>query len=165
MTLRNLKNAVFALTIASGTMIANPGATKNTTILNFGPVEITHSCNPLDESTTTATLFPADDETPPIASNRWGTLKTLCAGILIGSAFGAINYVSDPMFKNHLPWNWFLLSASRRLVIQDIADNAKSSSEYVNRNLLCETAWISDWVAYLLAYKIMHNTTPWGNSL
>ncbi|MDR3549827.1 MAG: hypothetical protein P4L31_00290 [Candidatus Babeliales bacterium] len=82
----------------------------------------------------------------PAANNRWGTYKTMFTGAMVGGSMGMINYATDFIW----PFNWLVLSALRTGAIDNITDDARSQGESINYDLLSSTAWMSDWVAYIL---------------
>lgn len=90
--------------------------------------------------------YTIDIEQVPAIHNRWGTYRTMITGAMMGGSMGIINYATDII----CPFNWLLLSVIRSSIIDNIADDARSQGESVNHELLSNTAWISDWVAYIL---------------
>jgi len=143
----NFKYALLTLLLIPIALIAPESAAtaKNTTVVNLWPLQVVWSTDNND-------LLAQHEPTPKEVrsstfKSRWGTCKTLLAGALVGSAFGALNYATDNMLP--LKLNWFFLSCVRSALVRDIIENAQTNSESVNGSMLASSAWLSDWAAYL----------------
>lgn len=83
--------------------------------------------------------------------NRWSILKTIAAGALIGSVFGPLNYATDKFF--FWPINWLLFSSARDKIVAGMIENIEAHDESVNYTLILNSAWLADWISYILACK------------
>jgi len=145
-----LKSTLLILSLTPMTLMPQPEAQNGTNINDPWPVEVTL---PADNQKPTT----SDETQQSIFESRWGTCKTILAGALVGSTFGMLNYATDDMW----PLNWVLFWSLRDTLVKDILDNADRNSESVNESMLTNFTWTSDWIAYLVAYKIMVGRTPW----
>lgn len=94
----------------------------------------------------------------PEYKKRWGILRTLATGITTGACTGILAQHAE-----HYSWPlvWYLTYMLRSSIISGTVDVAKYYNENPNSTLLYVSAWVSDWIAYILAlqYKA-HSSLP-----
>jgi len=76
----------------------------------------------------------------------WSTFKTIATGATIGASTGLLAQATDWFC---LPFVWYITFTLRNTIIQSIIDKANANGEIIDGRLLSNSAWASDWLAYL----------------
>lgn len=81
---------------------------------------------------------------------RWSGLKTLGTGVTVGATAGLFCNAIERM---GCPWflSWILGKVGRRTLLNAITQDLENSGLSVDEAMLHDSAWVSDWVAYLIA--------------
>lgn len=80
---------------------------------------------------------------------RWSSAETMAVGAALGVSEGVLSRITDHIW----PFNWLLLHEIKSLVTKAILNDASKSGEVINESLLKDSAWMSSWLAYLIAYN------------
>jgi len=112
----------------------------------------------IDQRNEAKIIAQEDSQTKP---GRWSGLTknitgTLLLGLLIGSLYGAscahLEQNAD-FFLFAWPLSWVLFICMKHATLEGIMYDARRHNIECHRSALYNSAWISDWLAYLYCYK------------
>lgn len=90
---------------------------------------------------------------PRRGSQDWSTLRTLATGAAVGAGTGMLARIIDSNFPGKL-FYWYLTFSLRNAIVYSMIDKAKENGERMDGNLFFSSAWISDWIAYLMCANL-----------
>lgn len=82
--------------------------------------------------------------------NQVSSLRTVLAGSTIGAVSGVTCQALEGI---GCPWilSWILCRLGRNTINQAIVDEIHKKEKSINRSILFDSAWVADWIAYLVA--------------